>query len=211
MRKMYTLVGVAWMLLVLILNIEGQSPAGLLVDIRDGQEYKTVQIGAQIWMAQNINFGEASRRCYDHDPENCVKYGALYTWEEAREGCPAGWHLPSKSEWEKLAENLGVVSAGQRLKASPDDAIPWDGLNDSGFTALPAGAGNGEGFHRMDDWALFWSSTESTADRAWFAQLDGYWYQAPAKYTKLYVGNYYLRTNQFSVRCISDESIIETP
>jgi len=205
MRKVRAVLGVASIFWILCPQVEGQSPGDLLVDSRDGERYKTVQIGEQMWMAQNLRLSYGSKTCYDNNPDNCQKYGALYSWEEAIEVCPDGWHLPSKDEWEILIEHLGVVDAGQKLKASPDDAIPWDGSNETGFTALSAGAGNGEGFHRMGDWALFWCSTESSEERAWFTQLDGYWYQAPAKYTKLYLGSYYLKTNQFSVRCIKDQ------
>ena len=205
MRKIFAFTALGFLLWPFVFQAEGQTPGEKLVDLRNGETYQTVQIGEQVWMARNLNFGNASKTCYDHNPENCLKYGALYTWEEALEVCPAGWHLPSKADWEILSKNLGVTDAGQKLKASPDDPIPWDGTNESGFNALPAGAGNGEGFHRMGDWALFWSSTESKHERAWFAQLDGFWYQAPPRYPNLYVGSYYLKTNQFSVRCIKDQ------
>jgi len=182
-----------------------QEPGPLLVDERDGQPYPTVQIGEQLWMAVNLNFESPGRQCYDHDAENCRLYGGLYAWEEAMEVCPAGWHLPSKEEWAQLSVFLGLKEAGQQLKASKDDPLPWDGNNASGFRALAAGAGNGEGFHRMDDWAIFWSATENGSERAWFAQLDGYWYPAPPKYKNLYLGSYYLKSNLFSVRCLRDK------
>ena len=205
MKKVRAVLGVASIFGSMAIQVDGQSPADQFADQRDGQVYETVRIGDQIWIARNLNFSYGSKTCYDNAPDFCIKYGALYSWEEAMEVCPDGWHLPSKDEWEVLIGHLGVADAGQKLKASPDDAIPWDGTNETGFTALSAGAGNGEGFHRMGDWALFWSSTESSTERAWFTQLDGYWYQVPAKYTKLYVGSYYLKTNQFSVRCIKDQ------
>jgi len=205
MKRIITLFGLVSMLWVFAIQAIGQSHSDLFADQRDGQTYETVRIGDQIWMAQNLGFRYGSSTCYEHKPDNCQIYGALYTWEESIEVCPDGWHLPSKDEWGILIEHLGEAEAGQKLKASPDDAIPWDGTNETGFTALSAGAGNGEGFHRMGDWALFWSSSESPKERAWFTQLDGYWYQAPPKYTNLYLGSYYLKTNQFSVRCIKDQ------
>ena len=177
----------------------------VLHDARDGEEYQTVWIGDQCWMAENLNYGTAGEiQCYQNNPQNCESYGGLYTWEESLGACPSGWHLPSKTEWEEVARFLGVEEAGQKLKAAPEDPLPWDGTNESGFTALPAGAGNGEGFHRMGDWALYWSSTEYNPQRAWFAQLDGFWYEQPPRYKNLYVGNYYLKSNLFSVRCVKD-------
>ncbi len=185
-------------------TLSGQE-AELYTDPRDGSVYHTVEIGRQVWMAENLNFRGAGCTCYNADPEKCEKYGGLYTWEEAQEVCPPGWHLPSGEEWEALSSFLGTSGAGQKIKASPEDPIPWDGNNETGFTALPAGAGNGEGFQRMGDWALFWSSTSYDERRAWFAQLDGFWYEQPPKYRSIYIGWYYLKSNQFSVRCIRNE------
>ena len=64
---------------------------GTLVDERDGQTYRTVVIGGQEWMAENLNYAylqptatlDSSSWCYDNDPENCKKYGRLYLWSAA--------------------------------------------------------------------------------------------------------------------------------
>ena len=198
----------------------------VLVDARDGTRYPTVAIGGQCWMARSLDHGRevadasprdarvAEKSCYDDDPRSCRAYGGLYTWDEAMQGerragargiCPAGWHLPSREEWEALARHLGAATAGEQLKARADHDPPYDGTDAVGFAALPAGAGFRGSFGRQGHWALFWTSTETNAVRASSVQLDRFWHPEPPRYRSLIVDDFYLKENAFSVRCVRDE------
>ena len=205
------------LIIILSINVHAQvhSCGDPLADIRDDRIYKTVLIGNQCWMAENLNagvmvnnFGQAQngiieKTCYNNDADLCEVYGGLYTWHEAMEDiCPVGWHLPSNEEWSELNDFLGIKETGTHMKSAPDDRPAWDGDNSSGFSAIPSGVGQSNYFGRLGHWAVYWSSTGEDTEYAWFAQLDNHWYLD--KYTILYQGNHFLKTNGFSVRCIKD-------
>ena len=139
---------------------------GTLSDERDGQTYRTVKIGEQTWMAQNLNYKtdnswcnkKATYRCEDckarieEDTSYCDKYGRLYDWTTAMTACPDGYHLPSRKEWGDLVKTAGGIGkygtngvSGYRLKAKRGwnendyDGVIGNGTDDYGFSALPGG------------------------------------------------------------------------
>ena len=89
---------------------------GVYVDERDGQEYLTIQIGAQTWMAENLNYNTSiGCACNQNIEINCHNYGKLYNWEAAQKAVPKGWHLPSKYDYEQLISNIDYYD-GLKLK-----------------------------------------------------------------------------------------------
>ena len=108
-----------------------------IVDPRDGQVYRTIAIGSQTWMAQNLNYDE-NGYCYNEDEANCAKYGRLYGFDNKI--CPAGWHLPTIDEWNTLFNYVGGASvAGKVLKSTTSWNDLGNGTDDYIFSALPAG------------------------------------------------------------------------
>jgi len=147
-------------------------------DPRDSKTYKTVKIGEQVWMAENLNFdagygsvcygenynvymNETSEYVKLSDSEiqtNCKKYGRLYNIEAAKKACPKGWHLPNDKEWEILANFAGGANqAAKKLKSSSGWNGEENGSDAFGFVALPGGVidyeYNGE-FDRYEE--SFW-------------------------------------------------------
>ena len=128
-----------------------------LTDTRDGQVYRTVTIGDQVWMAENLNFETDSSYCYNDSAKYCAKYGRLYEWSAAMDACPSGWHLPDTAEWKTLLAAVGGDSiAGMKLKSTSGWNSDGNGTDDFGFTVLPAGGWDNKMFE--GEAAGFWSS-----------------------------------------------------
>ena len=172
-----------------------------LRDERDGKIYKTVVVGEQTWMAENLDYKMNDSYCFDGNSYYCKKYGSLYTWWAATTACPAGWHLPNNDEFEKLFETVGGKSiAGKMLKSKRGWNNDGIGSDDFGFFALSAGyrdcnrngAYGGEGYG-----ANFWSSTEFNSPRANHVLL-----RYSGNTADLYNA---LKGDAYSVRCVKDE------
>ena len=184
----------------------------LLTDSRDGQSYKTIIIGSQTWMAQNLNYAytgvpynygsytsDSTSWCYGNEASNCTKYGRLYTWAAAITACPEGWHLPTQAEFEALFTAVGGQStAGKVLKSTSVLTSSGKDTDAYAFSALPAGNRNTNGdYIYKGNFADFWSSTENGRTHAYGMNLD-----FDIDVAKLY--DYYDKSLGFSVRCVKD-------
>ena len=150
---------------------------GSLTDSRDGQVYKTVTIGNQIWMAENLNYKTENSYCYNDSTENCAKYGRLYVWSEAMDVCPEGWHLPDTTEWYTLLYGtigdiavVGIEEVGRNIRSKNGWLNQGTGGIDAtdalGFSVLPGGSGDfgsyvGKGYNANFWTALSYSNRES--------------------------------------------------
>lgn len=207
-------------------KISVEKPYGLSPTLTDadGNVYATVRIGTQIWMAENLKSTKyrdstiiplvtndsvwvalnAPGYCWSrNDSLNYGKvYGALYNWYTANTAklCPLGWHVPNDNDWIALNSYLGFMQGG-RLKES--GSTHWqlpntDAVNDSKFTALPAGCRvSYDGtFSNIGNYGYWWSATENseTAANSWFLYYD----------LSIISTNNFGKQTGYSVRCIKD-------
>ena len=170
-----------------------------LVDERDGQVYKTVVIGTQTWMAENLNFdyGDSSKsRCRNDSAIYCEKYGRLYRWSAAMDSaavfsqngkgcgygvtcdaihpvygvCPAGWHLPSRTEWRTLyssVDSLVEDSVGIALKSTRGWRNNTNGTDRFGFGAYPYNESTSK-----SNYVEFWSASEIGSEKVYAFNLN---------------------------------------
>ena len=170
-------------------NIE----SGEFTDKRDNQSYKTVKIGSQIWMAENLRYAGVKQYSVNGNRKNDVEYGYLYEWKEAIQACPDGWHLPTKEEFSSLLSYVGSDSIGSKnLRATS-----WSNGSDKyGFSALPAGYYYpGSGYTGLGLYTYFWSRTDTVSSQnAYSLDMDT---------SKARIGGTNM-TVAISVRCIQD-------
>jgi uncharacterized protein (TIGR02145 family) len=200
-------------------------PYGTMTD-QEGNQYRTIQIGNQNWMAENLRTTKyrngtsitkitdftqwqnntAGAYCsFNNITANDCPYGKLYNWyavNNANQLCPTGWHVPTEAEWITLTTFLGGQSiAGGKMKSTGtkywNDNYINNATNSSGFSGLPAGQ------RRFGN---------GNFDKLWDA---GYWWSSTGYNTNLAWSRYLTlsgtlgasydnKTNGFSVRCLRD-------
>ncbi len=191
---------------------------GSFTDSRDGQVYKTIEIGTQTWFAENLAYEGAGQEitsltewenntafdgwCYYENDKATYgsTYGILYQWEVAKIACPEGWHMLANSDWFVLRDLLGDENAGSKLKEA--GTTHWDspntGTNETGFTALPGGSRRFHSFLRVGDKGYWWSSTMYDSGTSWG------WSMSHAGNNLSNFHGFYYRYNGLSVRCLKE-------
>ncbi len=191
----------------------------------DGNTYKTVRIGTQVWMAENLrttkysdgrniplvkgaewNSMSSPGYCwYNNDFRNFGNiFGALYNWHVIKENiCPVGWHVPDNNDWKILTDFLGgKITAGGKLKETGTGnwkAPNAGATNSSGFTALPGGGRWVIGrFDLIGRRGFWWSSSILENESEAITQ-------------KIYFDETFIRNDTvlkgsgFSIRCVKDQ------
>ncbi len=149
--------------------------AGLNGIVKDdeGNVYKTLKIGGQVWMTENLNIGmridgasnqadnaAIEKYCYDNLDINCNKYGGLYQWDElmqyvttesAQGICPSGWHVPSDDEWNELVDFLddngfGYEGSGNDIGKSMASTSGWTSSATPGHIGNDQSSNNASNF-----------------------------------------------------------------
>jgi uncharacterized protein (TIGR02145 family) len=169
-----------------------------IVDARDGQRYPVVEIAGMSWLGRNLTFDATGSSC-PGDGIDCST-GRLYPWEVALTACPAGWHLSTEEEWQRLERHLGM-SAEDLVRDKLRGAGVGDALKAGGVTGLAiplAGWRRPDGSYREgngnDRAAALWTAGKAGDGDAWHRDVSsnrsGVW-RSPVPF------NYSL-----SVRCV---------
>lgn len=188
--------------------------------IYEGRAYKTVKIGEQCWMAENLNVGtmirgnliqadngKIEKYCYNNNEVICETDGGLYQWNEvmrfgAREIsdiCPCGWHVPTDDEWKILEKEIGISQMHINISGyrGTNQGTQLQKGGTTGFNAIPAGYRKMGGyFYDRGTHMTFWSSTEHNLSNAW-KRLVGTEYKTIDR-------SHAIKKYGYSVRCLKD-------
>ena len=210
----------------------------LLIDVRDGKKYNTIQIGSECWMAENINIGSMiigteemsdnsiiEKYCYDNSTCNCDEYGGLYQLDEmmayptdnSKQGiCPEGWHIPTDEEWKTLE---GTVDSQYPVEDPIWDNFGWRGFDvglnlksSSGWYSDGDGT-NAYGFNAYPGGVRNYDSTFLLIGEhaSFWSSVDAFDNNNFTRHLNYNNDNNYRGfTNDFgiSVRCIKDTNVI---
>lgn len=194
----------------------------------EGNEYRTVKIGNQIWSAENLRStkfqdGSKIKTAFipSDDKEKLLKYGRLYDWDDAsdkRNICPVGYRVASDDDWKELEKTIGMSEEdldkeGWRgdnniaimLKEVQSDTMfskfDQSQVNKHNFSVKPAGIKWKNWYFVQGMYAEFWTSSEAMEDKAYNRTFAHSWWN-------INKGEIYRstlsKTYMFAVRCIKN-------
>lgn len=197
------------------------------VQDKEGNVYRTVQIGDQIWLAEGLR----STTFQDGSPvrsgaipkdnkENLLKYGRLYNWHDVsdeRNLCPVGWRVATDDDWKKLERTIGMTAdeidktgwrggeqnLGFQLKEAQPDGLfnqfEQSKINKHKFFARPAGV-KWNGFYiTQGAYTEFWTASSATDKNAFIRTLAYSWWNAHTGEIRRATSS---KNYMFSVRCV---------
>jgi uncharacterized protein (TIGR02145 family) len=190
----------------------------------EGNIYKTVTIGTEVWMAENLrtihyNNGDLIPEVLDEniwqnltsgattylisEPSYITTYGRLYNFyvvSDSRGVCPDGWYIPLRYVWDYLIDYLGGNNQTTIDKLVESGNAHWQGINDanneSGFTALPAGRFPLSDFSVGSAGSWWSSSTDYIGNNGISYTITNSW-----NYVSDYADN---KNFGFSIRCLKE-------
>ncbi len=191
----------------------------VFTDARDGAKYYTTTAGGKTWMKNNLYYSKAGVS-YEKSAAMDAVFGRFYTWNEAVNTCPEGWHLPSDAEFVDMAntitangtkflekETFSNVAGGMMVDAKFLGSRMWEYwpqvkiTNKAGFSALPVGyaldPGNSPKFTGLDSYATFWTSDSESEESAYCRYIY-------VKQNDVLIGARDKESFRASVRCVKD-------
>ncbi len=178
-----------------------ENKSGSFTDARDGENYDWVLLkDGKKWMAANLNYESKDAWCFDNKPENCKKYGRLYTYAAAMNACPKGWHLPDASEWKTMAKAHGGYYDLETSKLIGKELESFKTLTESGkgnFNGKFGGFRNADdSFYNLGNEGHYWTRSLAEGNYAWsyyFGRVYGFFRWKDAD-----------KSLGFSCRCVKD-------
>jgi len=208
--RFYRMIGIIFVLFNFSFSQFYAQEMSSIIDSRDGKKYKTVRIGDQVWMAENlaylpevykgIQFKKGYMVYHYNDTiveeakktKNYKEYGALYRYETALTGCPDGWKLPSVEDFEILIDLYGGSWKAQKKLVSGGESnfsAVFSGIRSGMFPVMP--------FKNAEMRAHYWCTLEKPKKNIPYGVMLN-------KLTnKIFIGKFHVETGM-SVRCIKE-------
>lgn len=209
-------------------NVQGDLQ-GTVQDI-DGNTYRTVKIGDQTWLADNLRtmtFQDGSKVSTgfipNDDESNFLKYGRLYDWHDVadkRNICPEGWRVASDDDWKTLESAIGIsesqlnkegwrgenniaITLKAQQKSTFLNRFDHSQVNKYNFSATPAGVKLGGWYITQGMYTEFWTSSKATEKKAYARTLAYAWWNShKGEIRRTRLKNSYM----LSVRCVKIEA-----